>query len=67
MKNAANSTQYFYQNNKLITVKSGAQSRTIFRTADQPLAEQSGDGSSNGLLATDDKGSVLQVEGSDDD
>ncbi|HYQ55272.1 hypothetical protein ACIPZG_18530 [Pseudomonas sp. NPDC089395] len=53
---------FFYQGDKLITVKQGDQHRSIFRHADMPLAEQqSDDPAGNGLLVTDDKGSVLQV------
>ncbi|HYQ51336.1 MAG TPA: hypothetical protein VES70_13010 [Pseudomonas sp.] len=53
---------FFYQRDKLITVKQGDQHRSIFRHADMPLAEQqSDDPAHNGLLVTDDKGSVLQV------
>lgn len=60
-KNASN-TLFFYQNGKLITLKSGNQSHSIFRSSDVPLAEQQSDGThASGLLVTDDKGSVLQV------
>ncbi|OUM34833.1 hypothetical protein [Pseudomonas putida] len=63
MQKNANSTQFFYQNGKLITVKTGEQGRSIFRSADMPLAEQHTEGA--GLLVTDDKGSVLQVQEKD--
>ncbi len=63
MRKNANSTCFFYQNGQLHTVKTGAQSRSIFRTADVPLAEQQTEGAQpSGLLMTDDKGSVLQVQ-----
>jgi hypothetical protein len=63
MPKNANSTQFFYQNGKLHTLKTGEQSRSIFRTADVPLAEQQSDSEhGHGLLVTDDKGSVLQVQ-----
>lgn len=63
MQNNANKTLLFYQTGKLITLKTGEQNRSIFRHSDVLLAEQQSDGiQSVGLLATDDKGSVLQVE-----
>nr|WP_314618459.1 hypothetical protein [uncultured Pseudomonas sp.] len=59
---------FFYQGDKLITVKQGDQHRSIFRNADMPLAEQQSDApASNGLLVTDDKGSVLHVLDTDND
>ncbi|WP_423815550.1 RHS repeat-associated core domain-containing protein [Pseudomonas putida] len=59
-----NNRLFFYQSNVLVTIKHGAQSRTILRSADVPLAEQQTDNTRNtGLLATDDKRSVLQVSG----
>ncbi|WP_176516237.1 RHS repeat-associated core domain-containing protein [Pseudomonas faucium] len=62
MSKSLSNTQFFYQGDKLITVKHGDQHRAIFRNAAMPLAEvQAGEASSAGLLATDDKGSVLQV------
>ncbi|UXH40330.1 RHS repeat-associated core domain-containing protein [Pseudomonas promysalinigenes] len=61
MSKSPNDTIFFYQGNKLVTVKEGANHRSIFRATDMPLAEQqSADG--NGLLATDNKGSVLAVQ-----
>ncbi|MBH3409801.1 MULTISPECIES: hypothetical protein [Pseudomonas] len=64
MSRASNGTLFFYQGDKLITVKQGDQQRAIFRNAEQPLAEVSTDGThTGGLLATDDKGSVLAVQG----
>jgi hypothetical protein len=63
MQKNANTTQLFYQNGKLITLKTGEQSCSIFRSSDVPLAEQQSDGThTSGLLVTDDKGSVLQVQ-----
>ncbi|MCE5977823.1 hypothetical protein [Pseudomonas sp. JR33AA] len=63
MQTNANHTQFFYQNGKLVTLKTGEQGRSIFRSQDIALAErQSDDTNAGGLLATDDKGSVLQVQ-----
>ena len=63
MSKASNGTLFFYQGDKLITVKQGDEHRAIFRNAEQPLAEVSTDGThTSGLLATDDKGSVLVVQ-----
>lgn len=59
------STRFFYQNGKLATVMSHGQARAILRGGDTPLAEQHSEGS--GLLATDDKGSVLSVQEADED
>ncbi|MNN97941.1 hypothetical protein D3C81_2172100 [compost metagenome] len=62
MQQNTGSTRFFYQNGKLVTVKIGEQGRSIFRTADMPLAEQqTQDTYPSGLLVTDDKGSVLNV------
>ena len=59
------SSLFFYQNGKLVTVKQGNQHRAILRNDDMPLAEvQTGDTPATGLLATDDKGSVLNVQDS---
>jgi len=63
MSKASNRSLFFYQGNKLITVNQGDHHRAIFRHADMPLAEvQTGETSGSGLLATDDKGSVLSVQ-----
>jgi hypothetical protein len=63
MQTNVNNTQFFYQNGKLVTLKTGEQGRSIFRSPDVPLAErQSDDTDAGGLLVTDDKGSVLQVQ-----
>ncbi len=68
MGKSASDTLFFYQGDKLVTVKRGDVSRTIFRTPDQPLAERQADaGTSTGLLVTDDKGSVLSVQEADED
>ncbi|WP_416194365.1 hypothetical protein [Pseudomonas putida] len=68
MNKAQNNSLFFYQGDRLVTVKQGAVSRTIFRTPDLPLAEQQTAGSTTaGLLATDDKGSVLSVQEADED
>lgn len=64
MSKAMNSSFFFYQGDKLITVKQGDQHRAIFRNGEQPLAELSTDEThTGGLLVTDDKGSVLAVQG----
>ena len=66
MSKAPNRTLFFYQGDKLISVKEGDQHRTILRNGDQPLAELNTDQTrGGGLLATDDKGSVLIVQGPD--
>jgi len=66
MGRSSSNTLFFYQGDKLITVKQGDQHRAIFRNADMPLAEiQTGETSGSGLLATDDKGSVLSVQDED--
>jgi hypothetical protein len=44
MQKNANITRFFYQNGKLVTLKTGEQSRSIFRSSDVPLAEQHLDG-----------------------
>lgn len=63
MQKNANNTHFFYQNGKLVTLKTGDQGRSIFRSPDVPLAEQdTGGNAGSGLLVTDDKGSVLQVQ-----
>lgn len=63
MQKHANNTRFFYQNGKLATLTTGEQGRSIFRSSDMPLAEQQSDGTrASGLLVTDDKGSVLQVQ-----
>lgn len=68
MSVSLSNTQFFYQGDKLITVKHGDQHRAIFRNAAMPLAEvQAGEASSAGLLATDDKGSVLQVDSKEEE
>jgi len=68
MSRSSSNTLFFYQGDKLITVKQGDQNRAIFRNAEMPLAEQqTGEASVTGLLATDDKGSVLQVNGDEEE
>lgn len=67
MSKASNRSLFFYQGDKLITVSQSDQHRAIFRAAGQPLAELSADDTrTNGLLATDDKGSVLVVQSPDE-
>ncbi|WEK28694.1 MAG: hypothetical protein P0Y58_17455 [Candidatus Pseudomonas phytovorans] len=59
MQKNANNTRFFYQNGKLVTLTTGGQDSSIFRSSDVPLAERQSDGTS-GLLVTDIMGSVLQ-------
>ncbi|HDS1683883.1 TPA: hypothetical protein QEM39_005524 [Pseudomonas putida] len=67
MSKTSNRSLFFYQGDKLITLKQGDQHVAIFRNAEQPLAELSTDKTqTGGLLATDDKGSVLVVQNHDE-
>ncbi|MDO7911698.1 hypothetical protein ACQKO6_06455 [Pseudomonas monteilii] len=67
MNTPSNNSLFFYQGDKLITVKQGDQHHAIFRHAEHPLAELSTDDiQTGGLLATDDKGSVLVVQSPDE-
>lgn len=60
MQKNANSTRFFYQNGKLITLQTGGQGRSIVRTADVLLAEQqTGDAQTSNLLGTDQSNSVI--------
>ncbi|WDM59659.1 hypothetical protein K4A76_01460 [Pseudomonas sp. NEEL19] len=66
MNNAPNRMLIFYQGNDIITIIDGNCHRAIFRNAKQPLAELSTDDTqAGGLLATDQMGSVLAVQGSE--
>ena len=68
MIKSVNKSFFFYQDSRLVTVKQGKHHRAIFRSAEMPLAEQqTGEMSGNALLATDDKGSVLQVQSESDE
>lgn len=63
----SNRTHFFYQNGQLNTLKTGEESRAIFRgAANIAHAELHADTAQSGLLATDDKGSVLQVQRNED-
>lgn len=63
----SNRTQFFYQNGHLHTLKTGEESRAIFRgAANIAHAELNAANAQSGLLATDDKGSVLQVQRNED-
>ncbi|GLO45565.1 MULTISPECIES: hypothetical protein [Pseudomonas] len=63
MQKHTDSTRFFYQNGKLVTLKIGEQGRSILRAADVPLAETPTKGTHpNRFLATDDKSSVLNVQ-----
>lgn len=62
MQKDAQRTRFFYQNGKLISLVTGEDGRTIFRTAAVALGEhQGGNSPSSGLLGTDQQGSVLHV------
>lgn len=52
-------TQYFFQNNKLVTAKDSGHDRRVFRAADMPLAEYTNHEGTADLLATDGGGSPL--------
>ncbi|MBF8669180.1 RHS repeat-associated core domain-containing protein [Pseudomonas putida] len=57
-------SKIFYQNQRVATVKTGQQHRSIFRCSQVPLAEsQTGSEEPCSLLATDFKGSVSVVKG----
>ncbi|WP_153785740.1 RHS repeat-associated core domain-containing protein [Pseudomonas sp. EMN2] len=58
MKRQTNSTRFFYQSSKLVTVDQDGQLHSILRNADRPLADYH-PAHGTGLLATDSKGSVL--------
>ncbi|MFJ4390484.1 RHS repeat-associated core domain-containing protein [Pseudomonas soli] len=65
MSRSLNTTVFFYLGNRLFTAKQYTNHRSIFHIPDRPLAEyQSAD--QTGLLATDDKGSVLIVQGKEE-
>ncbi|NQD54664.1 hypothetical protein HP546_04745 [Pseudomonas sp. CM25] len=62
MQKDAQRTRFFYQNGKLISLVTGEDGRTIFRTPAVALGErQGGNSPSSGLLGTDQQGSVLHV------
>jgi RHS repeat-associated protein len=68
MSKETSSSLFFYQGDKLITVKRGDQHHTLFRNDSLPLAEQqTGISRSCDLLLTDDKGSVLSVQDADEE
>jgi len=60
MERDKRTARYFYQGNKLASVKKATQDCTIFRVVNQPLAECRSSGSLVGLLAVDRAGSVIQ-------
>lgn len=51
MQTNANNTQFFYQNGKLVTLKTGEQGRSIFRSPDVPLAERQSDDTDSRRIA----------------
>lgn len=60
MERDKRTARYFYQGNKLASVKKATQDCTIVRVAKQPLAECRSSDSFVGLLAVDRAGSVIQ-------
>lgn len=58
----ASDSLYFYRANQLVTVKRGNDNRIIFRTSDAPLAERQYDQPTAGLLAVEDKGTVVRAQ-----
>lgn len=66
MKKQANTTRFFYQNGKLVTVSQAEQYRAIFRCTEMPLAERV-DSLSSELLTVDGSESVLGTSARDDD
>lgn len=67
MRKALSNSLFFYQGDHFIFLKQGDVIRTIFRTHDLALAERQIAGSAaTGLLTTDDKGSVLSVQETDE-
>jgi len=67
MNKTMNNSLFFYQIQRLITIQRGGENRTIMRGIDVPLAaRQTGDTHGAGLLATDNKGSVLSVQSEDE-
>lgn len=68
MKKNSIITLCFYQEDKLASVRTDKYSRRIFRAPDLPLVEQQlTDKTTNGLLATDQKGSVLRAKSVNDE
>lgn len=68
MFNSLSNSLFMYRGGKLVTVKQGKHHRTIFHSAEIPLAEQQTGGTPGiGLLATDDKGSALSVKKLDEE
>ncbi|WP_296268134.1 hypothetical protein [Pseudomonas sp. UBA6562] len=63
------STQFFYQNDKLISLVQPGANRTLFRGEGVPLAELAPDDDSGNvqLLVTDQQQSVLGVSGESQD
>ncbi|MEN5037209.1 RHS repeat-associated core domain-containing protein [Pseudomonas sp. TWI929] len=67
MSKAPNNSLFFYRGDQLVTVKQDDQHRAIFRNGALPLAERrTSINESVGLLATDNKGSVLTVQDADE-
>ncbi|MGE8305267.1 MAG: hypothetical protein ACN6PW_12505 [Pseudomonas kermanshahensis] len=59
-------THFFYQNGHLHTLKTGDENCAFFRgAANVAHAELHSASAQSDLLATDDKGSVLQVQGNE--
>lgn len=64
MKQNPESTAYFYQNDRTVTLIQGTRSRTVVRTSDFALAEKHNESASTkiGILATDHTATLLQVQ-----
>ena len=68
MKEHSKSTLYFYQDERLSTVREGEEKRTAIRYQDQPLAEnhERAGTSEEQLLASDTQSSILKVSSGKD-
>lgn len=68
MNTYSTGTLFFYQGNQLLTVKDGAKSRTVLRSADLPLAERHGGigVAAALLLASDAQGSPINAKNDQD-
>ncbi|MFJ3151284.1 RHS repeat-associated core domain-containing protein [Pseudomonas hunanensis] len=64
--NSSSNSSYFYQRSSLVSMMQGNQLRSVFRTPDMPLAEQSVEsGEAYHLFSIDGKASVLSVQDTD--
>lgn len=64
MKQNPESTKYFYQNGRTVTLVQGTRSRTVVRTTDFALAEKHNESApaKTGILVIDQTGTLLQVQ-----